>query len=91
MNLPGQAAPPGVVVAMMAPPTPLRPVANSMVAAGWLTAAGVIIAVGAVVALRRPEAAAALAFRAGYAAGVAWARLRGFGARLLATVRRMIE
>jgi hypothetical protein len=48
---------------MMAPPTPLRPVANSMVAAGWLTAAGVIIAVGAVVALRRPEAAAALAFR----------------------------
>jgi hypothetical protein len=72
-------------------PAPLRPVLNTIVVAGWLIAVAAIIAVGVAAAIRWPSAPAALAFRAGYAAGVAWARLRSFGTRLVHGVKRMIE
>ena len=70
---------------------PPRQVLNTMLVAGWLIAVAAIVAVGIVAAIRWPTAAASLAFRAGYAAGVAWARLRSFGAWLLEGVKRMIE
>jgi hypothetical protein len=62
-----------------------------MVVAGWLIAVAAILAVGILAATRWPTAAAALAFRAGYAVGLAWARLRSFGTWLLGGVKRMIE
>jgi hypothetical protein len=72
-------------------PAPPRQVPNTVVVALWLIAVAAILAVGVAAAIRWPAAAAALAFRAGYAAGVAWARLRSFGTRLLHGVKRMIE
>jgi hypothetical protein len=70
---------------------PLRQVLNTMVVAGWLIAVAAILAVGVVAAIRWPSAAAGLAFRAGYAAGVVWARIRSLGTWLLDGVKRMIE
>src|SRR5258708_34422934 len=70
---------------------PPRQVPNTLVVAGWLIAVAAILAVGVVAAIRWPTAAASLAFRAGYVAGVAWARLRSFGTWLLDGVKRMIE
>jgi uncharacterized membrane protein len=72
-------------------PAPPRQVLSTLLVAVWLIAVAAIIAVGVAAAIRWPAAAAALAFRAGYAAGVAWARLRSFGAWLLDGVKRMIE
>ena len=68
-----------------------RQVPNTLLVAVWLIAVAAILAVGVAAAIRWPAAAAALAFRAGYAAGVAWARLRSFGTWLLDGVKRMIE
>lgn len=68
-----------------------RQVPNTVVVAVWLIAVAAILAVGVVAAIRWPTVAAGLAFRAGYAAGVAWARLRSFGAWLLDGVKQMIE
>ncbi len=70
---------------------PPRQVPNTVVVTVWFIAVAAILAVGVAAAIRWPTGAAALAFRAGYAAGVAWARLRTFGARLLDGVKRMIE
>jgi hypothetical protein len=75
---------------MTVQPAP-RPVPDSMVTAWWLIAVAAIIAVGAAAAVRRPSAAAALAYRAGHAAGVAWATLRSFGAWLLDSLKRLLE
>ena len=72
-------------------PTPLRQVLNTIVITDWLIAVAAIIAVGVAAAIRWPAATAALAFRAGYAAGVAWTRLRSLGTWLLDGVKRMIE
>ena len=71
-------------------PAAQRQVLNTMVVAGWLIAVAAILALAVVAAIRWPNAAASLAFRAGYAAGVAWARLRSFGTWLLDGVKRMI-
>ena len=68
-----------------------RQVPDTVLVALWLIAVAAILAVGVAAAIRWPTAAAALAFRAGYAAGVAWARLRSFGTWLLDGVKRMIE
>ena len=70
---------------------PPRQVPATLVVAGWLIAVAAIIAVGVAAAIRWPAAVAALAFRAGYAAGVAWARVRSFGTWLLDGAKRMIE
>jgi hypothetical protein len=72
-------------------PAPPRQVSNTMAVAGWLIAVAAILAVAVVAAIRWPTAAASLAFRAGYAAGVAWARLRNFGTWLVEGVKRIIE
>jgi hypothetical protein len=73
-------------------PRPAKPrqVRYTIQVAGWLIAVAAVIAVGAGAAVRWPTTAASLAFRAGYAAGVAWARLRSFGMWLLDGVKRMI-
>ena len=73
------------------PPAPPRQVPNTLLVAVWLIAVAVILAVGVAAAIRWPAAAAGLAFRAGYAAGVAWATLRSLGTWLLDGVKRMIE
>jgi hypothetical protein len=70
---------------------PPRQVPSTMLMAGWLIVVAAIIAIGVAAAIRWPGAPAALAFRAGYAAGLAWARLRSFGTWLVDGVRRMIE
>ncbi len=70
-------------------PAPRGP--NTIVVARWLIAVAAIIAVGVAAAIRWPTAPAALVFWAGYAAGVAWAKLRSFGTWLLEGVKRMIE
>jgi hypothetical protein len=62
-----------------------------MLVAGWLIAVAAVIAVAVVAAIRWPSAAAGLAFRAGYAAGLAWARLRSFGTLLVDGVKRLVE
>ncbi len=76
--------------ALILRPAP-RQVSNTMAVAGWLIAVAAILAVAVVAAIRWPTAAASLAFRAGYAAGVAWARLRNFGTWLVEGVKRIIE
>jgi hypothetical protein len=81
----------GLPAAATVRPPLLRPVPASMATAGWLIALAAVIAVGVAAAVRWPEAAAALAFRAGHAAGAAWATLKGFGAWLLDNFRRMLE
>ena len=68
-----------------------RHVPDTIVVAVWLIAVTAILAVGVAAAIRWPSAAAALAFRAGYAAGLAWARLRSFGTAVLDGVKWMIE
>jgi hypothetical protein len=68
-----------------------RPVPGSMVTAGWLIAVAAIVAVAAAAAIRWPTAVAAAAFRAGHAAGMAWATLRSFGSWLLSSIERMIK
>ena len=62
-----------------------------MLVAGWLIAVAAIVAVGIVAAIRWPAAAASLAFRVGYAAGLAWAGVRNFGTWLLDGVKRMMK
>jgi hypothetical protein len=62
-----------------------------MVAAGWMIALAAIIAVGAAAAIRWPTAIVEFAYRAGHAAGVAWATLRSFGAWLLECLKRTME
>ena len=76
--------------AILQPEQP-RQVPSTVVVALWPIAVAAILAVGVAAAIRWPTAAAGLAFRAGYVAGVAWARLRSFGTRLLDGVKRMIE
>lgn len=77
--------------AMPVKPVLPRPVPDSMAVAGWLIAVAAIIAIGAAAAVRWPTATAALAFRAGHAAGVAWGIFRSFGAWLLDNLKRIMK
>ena len=80
----------GSLVTVTVRPAP-RPVPDSMLAAGWMIALAAIIAVGAAAAIRWPTAIVEFAYRAGHAAGVAWATLRSFGAWLLECLKRTMD
>jgi len=79
------------LVAVTIRPGVPRPFSDTMVTAGWMIALAAVIAVGVAAAVRWPTVIVELAYRAGHAAGVAWATLRAFGAWLLESIKRTME
>jgi hypothetical protein len=79
------------LVAVTVRPALPQPVPDTMVTAGWMIALAAVVAVGVAAAVRWPTVIVELAYRAGHAAGLAWATLRSFGAWLLESLKRMME